>query len=72
MERAEKLMLENVVARQHTFKLRSMDSGFQPAVIYREISRPQEPQALLDLMNEEHTLQTNSSAFVSPSTSALS
>ena len=60
MEKAEKLMLENSVARQRTFTIKSIvadDSGFQLAVIYCELDRPQESQALLDLMSEENALQ---------------
>lgn len=55
LDRIGKLMLENFVARQRTFTIESaitIDSGFQFAVLYREMSRPQEPLALLDLMSE--------------------
>ena len=75
MEKAEKIMLENFVARQRTLTIRSVvaiDSGSQLAVIYRDMARPHRFQVLLDLMNGERARQNTPSAFVGSSTSALS
>ena len=38
-------------------------TGFQLAVVYREMDRPEEPQTLLDLMSEENTLQNEFERF---------
>ena len=66
MERAEKLMVENFAARQRTFTIKAVvtiDSGFQLAIIYREMDRPQESQALLSLMSEDNALQNEFERF---------
>ena len=59
LEKVEKLMLKNSVAHQRIFKIGSvvaLDSGFQLAVLYREMDRLQESQALLGLMSEQNAL----------------
>ena len=59
LAKAEKLSLENFAARQRTFTMQAVitiDAGFQLAVLYRELGRPQEALALLDLMNEHNDL----------------
>lgn len=59
LEKVEKLMLKNSVAHQRIFKIGSveaLESGFQLAVLYREMDRLQESQALLGLMSEQNAL----------------
>ena len=54
------------VARQRLFSTRSVitfDSGLQLAVLYRESGRPEEYQALLDLMSEQNNLENEFERF---------
>lgn len=66
LQKAEKLMQENIVARQRLFTISSLvtiDSGLQLAVLYREMSRLEESQALLKLMGEQNTLEEEFERF---------